>query len=231
MLTFSSARAIWAEKPLALDARRPRACGPCSAAGVALQVNFLRRFDALHQQVAEAVHADPGGPLHMDVRFSGTIGNFGSHAFDLFRWFGGEARWVEAVGVPGAEPAIVVGGTSRGSWLPSAGSGTTTPMSSMCELYTRESRFTLTSLGEEAVRADPESSVLFSGYSSLGRGEPVPGDRGIEGAMAGGLQALVAHLDDGAPLPCTGEDGVMALDLEEAARRPWTKARGWSSST
>ena len=79
-------RAIWAEKPLAPSAAAAaQPVALCERAGVPLQVNFLRRFDELHRRAATVV----GTRFRADFRFSGSLENYGGHAFDLFRWYAG----------------------------------------------------------------------------------------------------------------------------------------------
>lgn len=207
--------AIWCEKPLAADAREGRALArACAERGVALQVNFLRRFDSIHRSV-EAELA--GLPIHCDFRYSGSLRNYGSHAFDLFRWLAGEVRWVQALPIEGAEPAVLTGAEN--------GSAATflqvrNPAADVLDavIYADESRITISCLGEEMERASPRPSDLFPGYVSLPLGR-LEARGGLADAMLNGLRALVDHVEAGAPLLCDGRDGVAALEIEAAVAR------------
>ena len=111
-LVAADIRAIWIEKPLA-DTRSngEHLVASCIKADVALQVNFLRRFDPLHQSVAKILRDGPP-LLHADFRFSGSTWDFGAHAFDLFRWFTGDPVWARAIRLSTEEPLAVLGAAS-----------------------------------------------------------------------------------------------------------------------
>lgn len=97
-------KAIFCEKPLALTvAETRRVLAGVHAAGVLLQVGFMRRFDRAHVQAKEAITAgkigrpmlfksvgrDPGCPPvgFADPKHSGgLIIDMGIHDFDMARW-------------------------------------------------------------------------------------------------------------------------------------------------
>jgi myo-inositol 2-dehydrogenase/D-chiro-inositol 1-dehydrogenase len=210
-LIGSGVRAIWAEKPLSTDAESAaELTDACATNGVALQVNFLRRFDPAHKALAErGIHV-----RHADFRYSGDLLNYGSHALDLFRWLVGEPASVSARTLPDREPEVTLT-TAAGS----TGSLIQVPSGRLdlfdCRLYTDDGGVLITALGEQVVNAQVESSPLFTGVERAQLGEPQPGT--LERAMLGGADSLVACLDRGAPLPCDGSDGVAAMRLYEAA--------------
>ncbi len=210
----ADARAFWVEKPLA-DTRSEgeQLVAACARAGAPLQVNFLRRFDPFHQSVAKILH-NAAPLLHADFRFSGSLRNFGSHAFDLFRWFAGEPDWVRAVRLPTGE-SLVLMGTPGGA----TASFTRVPAETIeifeCYLFTSERLLSLTGLGEELLTADAQPSPLFGNVTRLG--EPVASSGGLERAMIGGVESLASHLKSGTPLLCDGADGLAALAILEAA--------------
>ena len=208
-------RAIWCEKPLASSLEEGRELvAACSERAAALQVNFLRRFDSFHREVA----ADLGGVrVHADVRFSGTLSNYGSHAFDLFRWLAGDVEWVHAIPTEGGGPLVLAG----------AGKGSTAtflqvrnPVADVLDvmIYADESRITISCLGEELGRATARPSALFPGYISLPLGA-LERDGGLADAMLNGVNSLVEHLDAGSPLACDGDDGLAALEIAAAVAR------------
>jgi predicted dehydrogenase len=207
---------IWIEKPLASTAHEGAAIvAHAERAGVALQVNFHRRFDPVHRAAAERVRAD-AGPVHSDFRFSGSLLNFGSHAFDLFRWFVGEPRRVRAIALPGRDPAAFVeteeGSTGNFQHIP-----TEATIVFEADFLTAHRRVTLAAAGEQYLEGRVAGSPLFRGVT---RHEYDDGHRngGIRGAMPGAVEGLVRSIRLREPPLCGGADGVAALRLYEAIR-------------
>lgn len=207
----SGVKAIWIEKPLAPTYAEGAELIE-TAQGVALQVNFLRRFDPLHRRVADLLGSDL---VHADFRYSGTLSNFGSHAVDLFRWFGGEVAWVEALRVPGGEPVLFLG-SERGTTgsLYRVQPGTTEIFEAY--LFTKHGLMTLTGLGEDLATWEPAPSALFRGVTKVVP-SAVDSERGLAQAMLGGVESILSHLRSGTPLLCRGEDGLAALAVVDAA--------------
>lgn len=216
----AGAQALWVEKPLA-DTRSAgeQLVAACAQAGAGLQVNYLRRFDPFHQSVAKILHDDKA-LLHADFRFSGSFKNYGSHAFDLFRWFTGELGWVRAIRLPEGEPVVLAGAPGGAT-----ASFRRVPIQSVelfeCYLLTRECLYSLVGLGEELVTAKARPSALFSNVFRLG--DPVISGGGLERAMIEGVESLVSHLNKGTPLLCEGADGLAVLAIEEAAAESLTQ--------
>ena len=209
-LLVHGVRAIWIEKPLAHElAAAESIVAACARSAVPLQVNFSRRFDRLHQRVAERVH---GRVLHADFRFSGTLENYGSHAIDLYRWFVGEPVHVSSSS--GAGHLLIQVATEDGR------SGTFMRIESTrrkffdCDLWLDDGRVVLSALGEQLVEARAASSPLFPGLDRLELGPP-DAEVGLAQAMSAALDTLLDHLELGTPLRCTGEDGVAELRVRE----------------
>jgi predicted dehydrogenase len=199
-------RAIWIEKPLAdsVAAAEAIVCA-CADASVPLQLNFLRRFDHLHQRVADLVR---GRVLQADFRYSGTLENYGSHAIDLFRWYVGEPAQAVASG----ELLQLVTDDERVGTLARI-PGSATPLFD-CDLWLEDARIALTALGEQLLLARPATSQLRSDLTRLEFGPPDE-EVGLAHAMSSALDALLEHLERGAPLLCTGADGVAELRVRE----------------
>ena len=204
-------RAIWIEKPLAESlAAGESIVAACAEAGVPLQVNFLRRFDPLHQRVAELVR---GRVLQAGFRYSGTLENYGSHAIDLFRWFVGEPVRVEAVGH--GDPFVHVATEDGRTGTLARVAGTAQPFFD-CDFQLDDARVLLTALGEQLVVACPAASPLFPDLTRLELGVPDP-ELGMEHAMSSALDALLDHVEHGTALRCTGADGVAELRVRAKA--------------
>ena len=215
-LIAGGVQGIWIEKPLASSADEGAAIAALAErAAVALQVNFHRRFDPVHRAAAERVRAD-GGAVDGDFRFSGTLLNFGSHAFDLFRWFVGEPRRVHAIALPGRDPAAFVETEdgSTGAFRQIISDGT---LVFEADFLTAHRRVTLAAAGEQCLEGRVASSSLFRGVMRH-EYEGAHANGGIRGAMRGAAEALVRSVRLREPPPCGGADGVAALRLYEAIR-------------
>ena len=209
----AGARGIWAEKPLAASAASAEEMvASCAEAKVPLQVNFLRRFDELHRRAATVV----GTRFRADFRFSGSLANYGAHAFDLFRWFAGGVSAAWAASVADGESLVLLespGDATASFWRVRSGDVDMFE----CDFYTDHGRFTLAGLGARFVSWEPDADDLFAGIRVLGP-PTLDAERGLEGAMLGGVASLVACVESGEPLLCDGHDGLAALRVEEAAR-------------
>jgi hypothetical protein len=214
-LLEANVRAIWMEKPLADTVTAgEEIVAACNRRGVALQVNFLRRFDSLHAHVAQEVS---GQVLHADFRYNGTLENYGSHAIDLFRWFVGEPIRVTAL-AEGSNVALIELLTADGRM----GTlrqlvGSSTPLFD-CDLWLSDCRYTLTAGGEQLLVANVAPSALFRDVARLRFGEPSPGV-GLEDAMSSGLKLLLERFEHGLEPVCSGRDGVAELRIRAAVLR------------
>jgi predicted dehydrogenase len=213
-LVQAGPRAIWIEKPLASTAVEGQAIvEACRKAGVGLQVNFVRRFDALHQRLVQTVHAD-GAPLHADFRFSGTFENYGSHALDLFRWFAGDPVRVEAIRLRNGQPMAILttrDGSSASVLRVRVGAVTVFDV----DVLTSQRRVTIAASGEQAGESIVGPSRHYPEVQLCGL--PLALDtKDAAAPMTAAADGLVRHVDHGERLPCDGQDGLAALLLHEA---------------
>jgi predicted dehydrogenase len=208
-------RAIWSEKPFAADAAAgERVAQACHAAGVPVQVNYLRRFDPAHRVVHDAV---AGRVTHADFRYSGSLEMYGTHALDLFRWFVGEAASVRALDTGGRPLVVASTADGRTGTFMRVERGDATDVFDAV-MYAGSDRVTLSAVGEDVVLSEATESDVFPGVTSHRAGEP-SAEGGMARAMEAGAEDLVRCARDGSPLSCTAADGVAALRLFEAARR------------
>jgi predicted dehydrogenase len=207
-------RAIWIEKPLAATAAEGQVIvEACREAGVGLQVNFVRRFDSVHQRLVETVNAD-GAPLHAEFRFSGTFENFGSHALDLLRWLAGDPVRVEAMRLRDGQPMAILttrDGSSASMMRVHVGDVTVFDV----DILTSQRRVTIAASGEEAGESIVGPSRHFPGVRLCGLPRAVDTRAGVAPMMAA-ADSLVGHVDHGERLLCDGQDGLAALRLHEA---------------
>lgn len=211
----AGAEALWCEKPLAPSpADGERLVRACSDRGVVVQVNFIRRFDPLHRDLAGRLAAASEDVRHVDVRYSGSLETSGSHALDLFRWLVGEPVWLQAVPGNGAQPLILMGTQASTACLAHVASDAASLFE--VEIFTDGRRWRLCAHGEELASSEAQAS-LFAGHRVIGHGKVIE-TGGISLAMEAGVAALVGLLDGDAeaPVVCDGFDGLAELALRDA---------------
>ncbi len=179
-------KAIWCEKPLAESmAEGEEIVKLCR--DVALQVNFQRRFDPLHQRAKEY---DLGKPLHLHATFTGDMLRVGCHAVDLYRFFGADSMDISPIKGDGVTAFDV-------------------------DLTGPKGRIVLAAMGQQMFYGPSLESHVFPGV--IEQQLKYVDDSGLRYAMRNGLNSLLDHIEDGTPLLCTGEDGVAALRIHEQA--------------
>lgn len=119
----SGARAIFCEKPMALDlADSDRIIAACAEAGVLLSVNHSRRWYATYRRARELLRAGAIGDLvamtgycqggkpapGWQSELEGPLLHDATHLFDTLRFFAGDARWVAATATRRAHTAYPV---------------------------------------------------------------------------------------------------------------------------
>ncbi|HUJ90111.1 MAG TPA: Gfo/Idh/MocA family oxidoreductase [Syntrophorhabdales bacterium] len=91
-------KGIWCEKAFATSLEEAEAMvALCEEQGVTLIVGHTRRWSPDYQHARRLLKDGAiGKPLSVVCHFSGSMVHTGTHAFDVLRFFFGEARWVEA---------------------------------------------------------------------------------------------------------------------------------------
>ena len=91
-------KGIWCEKAFATSLKEAEAMVTlCEEEGVTLIVDHSRRWSTDYRQAKRLINEGAiGKPLSVVCHFSGSMVHTGTHAFDVLRFFFGEASWVEA---------------------------------------------------------------------------------------------------------------------------------------
>ncbi len=182
-------KAIWCEKPLAESVGEGEEIVKlCRDAKVALQVNFQRRFDPMHQRAKEY---DLGKPVHFRCTFTGDMLRVGCHAIDLARWF-----------------------NVRTMCLDQIENDETTVFD--VNLTGPKGRIVLAAMGQQMFYGPSIESHVFPGVTEQ-RLQWVD-DTGLRYAMRNGLNSLLDHIENETPLLCTGKDGLAVLMHPELNR-------------
>lgn len=194
--------------------------------GVALRVNFHRRFDPGHRAFRAALTSDP---RHVVVRYGKGVFNYASHMVDLLiDWFG-QVESVEALagGKTTGDPNISFRlHMSRGFDALFIGMDGLDYDQFEAEFYLPDQKLELASGGVEKRRARAMPDRFHKGYVQLGPAEDVS-PPGPVGGFRELYESIRAHLEEGEPLAgCGADDALHGLVVLEAAL---ASARGGKS--
>ena len=238
-------KAILCEKPLDLDHRRAAACVAIAAEfGVPLMVGFNRRFDPnfarLHEQlgagrigaleILSITSRDPAPPPLDYVRISGGLfRDMMIHDFDMARWLLGE----EPIELFAAASVRVDPEIGRLGDVDTALVTLRTASGTLCQIsnsrrasYGYDQRIeAFGAKGMLQAKNVVESTVEFAGAAGIVGEKPLHFflERYAE-AYRRELDHFVSALEGGSKPIVSGEDGLKALALADAAVRSWTSA-------
>jgi myo-inositol 2-dehydrogenase / D-chiro-inositol 1-dehydrogenase len=233
-------KAIFCEKPIDLSADRVRACLKVVAdAGAKLMIGFNRRFDpsfaALHRRLADGevgkpeivtiLSRDPAPPpVSYIARSGGLFRDMMIHDLDMARFLlGEEPVEVSAMAACLVDPAIGQAGDIDTAvvTLKTAGGRLAQISNSRRATYGYDQRIEVHGSGGllrahnqhattvekatgEGFASDPVLPFFLERYAAAYRAE---------------LDAFIAAVEDGKPISPTGEDGLRALLLADAAEQ------------
>jgi len=231
-------KAVFCEKPVDLSVERVKsALATVEAEGATLMVGFNRRFDPDFKAAKDAIDAgrigdvemvtitsrDPEAPPAEYIKVSGGIfRDMTIHDFDMGRWLlGEEVDSVQASASVLVDPAIGELGDfdSVNVILKTASGKQCVITNSRRATYGYDQRIeVLGSKGMVSAANTTEAKIEVATADGFS-GPPLLNffmDR-YTAAYANEIEAFVAAVADGAPTPTTGQDGLLALVLAEAA--------------
>lgn len=239
-------KAIFCEKPVDLSLPRVQAClKVVEQAKGTLMVGFNRRFDPDFMALKAAIDAgrigtvemvtitsrDPGAPPHDYITRSGGIfRDMTIHDFDIARWLLGEA--VETVYASASvltDPAIASLGDydSANIVLRTASGRQAIITNTRRAAYGYDQRIEV--LGSKGmVQAHNQTQANITVADATGFHQPPLLDFFMSrytAAYANEIAAFVAAVRDGTVPPATGEDGLHALALADAALKSVAEGR------
>ncbi len=239
-------KAVFCEKPIDLDVARVREClKVVDETGTPLMVGFNRRFDPDFRAVKAAIDAgrigevemvtitsrDPGPPpAEYIARSGGIFRDMTIHDFDIARWLlGEEVESVVAQASVLVDPEIGRLGDydSANVILRTAGGRQAVITNSRRAAYGYDQRIeVLGSKGMTAANNMLEANVLVADAAGIAT-PPLQNffmTRYVA-AYAAEIAAFAAAVAEGTAMPATGEDGLRALVLAEAALRSVREGR------
>ncbi|WP_179380736.1 inositol 2-dehydrogenase [Jannaschia marina] len=231
-------KAVFCEKPIDLDLGRVKTCLRAVATnGGRLMVGFQRRFDPDFRALKGVIDAggigavetvtltsrDPGPPpVEYIERSGGIFRDMTIHDFDVARWLlPEEPTHVFAAASNLVDPAI----GAAGDWdtanvvLTTPGGAQATIANSRRATYGYDQRIEVHGAGG-SVRADNHHTTRVEVANAGGYTRAPLQDFFMSryaAAYAAEIAAFVAALEAGGEMPTTGEDGLRALALAEAA--------------
>jgi myo-inositol 2-dehydrogenase/D-chiro-inositol 1-dehydrogenase len=233
-------KAIFCEKPVDLDATRVKAClKTVEETDATLMVGFNRRFDPDFMAVKAAIDAghigdvemititsrDPGAPPYDYISRSGGIfRDMTIHDFDIARWLlGEEIETVQASASVLTDPKIgELGDYDSANVLLRTASGKHCVITnSRRAAYGYDQRIeVLGSKGMVSARNKQEANIEIAGQSGF-QSPPLLNFfmTRYTRAYANEIAAFVKAVSEKASPPTTGQDGLRALELADAAVR------------
>lgn len=231
-------KAVFCEKPIDLDLARVRQClKVVDETDGRLMVGFQRRFDPDFNALKSAIDdgrigavemvtltsRDPGPPPYDYIERSGGIfRDMMIHDFDVARWLlGEEVETVQAAASILVDPKI-----GEHDDFDSANVILTTASGRQCTItnsrrasYGYDQRIEVHG-SKGAIRADNTHAARIELADQAGYHRPPLLDffmTRYTAAYASEIEAFVTALNDNTPLPTTGQDGLQALALADAA--------------
>lgn len=208
------------EKPLAATAADASAfLDMAGDLGVAVVVNFHRRFDPAIRRFGDAF---PGRPIRVIGRYSKGFYNYASHMIDLLiDWFGA-VEAVQALGGPGPGEDPSIGFRLRFRDGPDAvvvGLDGLAYDQFDVDLFFADRRLTLANSGTEKWCQQAVDDLYYPGYPQLAAAQPIETPRPV-GGLAELYGALRDHFGEAKPLRgCSGSEALRGLAIQEAVLR------------
>lgn len=214
-------RGILCEKPFTGHAdAAARVVSLCKESGVSLAVNFIRRWDTSHQELARRLHAGVIGPLTAVFGcYTGTLRGNGSHLIDTL---GMMAPGAWSIAWTSTLPAGTDDGALGSVLVHSSGAHAhIAPVRSAeyfifeLHLFGTRGRARLLRQGNELVLDHPAPHQDYPGYQYLSPADALPPDT-LPEAFPRALIALVTAIREGRTIDPPSETYIASLALLDA---------------
>lgn len=214
-------RGIFCEKPIADSVEAAtEMIRLCAAKNVVLMIDHQRRFDPMHQQLAQFVRDGGLGKLQQATcYYTAGIVNTGTHLFDLLRLYAGEVAWAE--GRVSACASSSAADPNIDGWLGLSCGALAAIQACDVSAYTifemsllgTKGRLRIGSHGYCADFEEARESERYSGYREL-----FPAPLPMEGEFTQdllplGVRHLMDYIQNCAVPVSSGEDGRAALEI------------------
>jgi predicted dehydrogenase len=215
-------RAVIAEKPLALSVADAAALlAEARRRGVIIAVNYMRRYSAGHRDVRSSLQAGAIGDIQrVSGLYTKGVRHNGTHWFDLLRFFAGNVAEVTATLGRGADEAVdptldVMLKLQTGAVAHLAGADANAYSVFELDLIGTTGRLRLVDSGHRLDSHTVIDSQHYSGYRSLDAGTSSVND--MRDTTLRLVEDVAACVRQGGVPVCSGDDGLAALEIAEAA--------------
>lgn len=213
-------RGIFCEKPIADSlSAADEMIRLCAESGVALMIGHQRRFDPMHQRLAQLVREGGIGRVQQGTcYYTAGVANTGTHLFDLLRLYLGDVAWVEgrisANASSNADPSI-------DGWLGFANGALVAIQALDVSAYTifettllgTHQRLRLSGHGSRAEFEEARPSERFSGYRELFSATAPMETKFTQELLLCGVADLTDCIERKIKPLSSGEDGRAALEI------------------
>ncbi|MDP8298558.1 MAG: Gfo/Idh/MocA family oxidoreductase [Candidatus Tantalella remota] len=220
-------KAVFCEKPIASSVTEARKMIElCKKKNIVLQIDHQRRFDKLHAYIKNMIDRKKFGNVqHVNFYYTAGIKNTGSHMLDLMRFFFGDAKWIEAFYSKTAEKKKDdpdLDGIIRfknGLFATFQGCDVKNYLIFEMNIIFDKARIMLKNSGFNMECYIVKNSKYFLGYKELDKDEKFFDTRYKRNFMINAVMEIVSCVKKKKRSVSSGEDGLAALQLIEAAVR------------
>jgi predicted dehydrogenase len=211
-----NARAIFLEKPIAIDEEQGREM-IALARGRPVAVNYFRRWNpTFHTIKKELENGIYGRPLRVTVHYMKGLLSNGSHFIDLLRWFFGEVLELRTVRTFKKNPEDAAADCEM---VFSGGILTTflhlpTPQYVLhdVDIFTDRARIVLGQRGQKILRFSSEEEPYFKKFRIL-RLQGEVEETEWRNCPLRAIEELISCIERGGKTSCTLDDGLKAIEL------------------
>jgi predicted dehydrogenase len=214
-------KVILCEKPLAMNVKEAEEIvTEAKEIGVILAVMYMRRYARNYQNLCEFISRGKLGKIQAVAGwYTKGIRHNGTHWFDVLRFLGEEADWVMAWNNLGDDPIdptldVVLG--TRNGLVASLRACDPDPFTVFeMDIMGTKGRVRITDSGYKMEYSNVAKSRRYSGYRELEISPKTFGNR--KNLMLHAVEDIVHALRFGTAVKCSGQDGIEALRISEAA--------------
>lgn len=214
-------RGIFCEKPIAESlSAADEMIRLCAERDVTLMIGHQRRFDPMHQRLAQFVREEGIGRVQQGTcYYTAGVANTGTHLFDLLRLYLGDVAWVQGQISASASPNAA--DPNIDGWLGFANGAVVAIQALDAAAYTifeitllgTKRRLRLSAHGSRVEFEEARPSERFSGYCELFPAAPPVESTSTQELLLCGVEHLIRCTDHREKPVSTGEDGRAALEI------------------
>ena len=210
-------RAILCEKPIATTLKEAdNMINLCNKNNILLSVNHQRRFDKFHRKIKDYIDQGNLGEIQQaSFYYSSGVANFGSHMFDLLRYFFQEPDFIQGYYKNNLDDPNIDGLLKFKGGLITTIQSFDKEKHSIFDLYIYGTKgaIKITNFGLGIEMYNIKNSKLLPGYKELSRTKSNITRNKKDSPIVHGIENIIKTLENKSKLLSAGEDGREALAL------------------